>query len=56
MAKDEGLRMPSPSGGLVKYFDEYDTKIELEPKLVIAISLILIFGVALLHFINPLGF
>jgi len=32
---DEGIRMPSGMGGLMRYFDEYKSKIQIKPMHVI---------------------
>lgn len=53
MAHDDKIRMPSGMGGLVRYFDEYRSKIELKPGTVIVICIILIVLVLLLHAFGP---
>lgn len=43
MADDNRINMPSGMGGLVRYFDEYKSKIQLKPVYVIfLIALIII--------------
>lgn len=45
---DESFRMPSGSGGLVRYFDEYKSKIQLKPEyIIVIIILVIIFEIAL---------
>ena len=46
---DQKIQMPSSGGGLVRYFDEYKTKIEISPKTVVAMILVVIFIETLLH-------
>jgi preprotein translocase subunit Sec61beta len=46
---DQKIQMPSSGGGLVRYFDEYKTKIEISPKTVVGMILVVIFIEALLH-------
>ena len=42
------LRVPSAGGGLVRYFDEYKSKIQIKPEYVIvAIILVIIFEILL---------
>lgn len=49
MAKDNKIRMPSGMGGLVRYFDEYRSKLEFGPGHIIVIAVILIIIEVLLH-------
>ncbi len=37
MAKDNRITMPSGIGGLVRYFDEYTSKVRIKPGHVLAI-------------------
>jgi len=47
MAQKEGGAMPSSMGGLVQYYEE-DTGIDLDPKIVIAVGLMVaVLGIAL---------
>lgn len=41
--------MPSGMGGLVRYFDDYKSKIQFKPGHVIIISLVVIIIIILLH-------
>jgi len=52
---DNKISMPSSGGGIMRYFDEYKSKIEIPPTyLVIAIIAISVF-IIILHKINPFG-
>ncbi|MEM3127294.1 MAG: preprotein translocase subunit Sec61beta [Candidatus Woesearchaeota archaeon] len=48
MASDK-VSMPSGMGGLVRYFDEYKSKIELQPGHVIILIAVIIILVLILH-------
>jgi len=48
MAKDN-IRLPSGMGGLVRYFDEYKSKIEFKPGHIILLVIIVIIIEILLH-------
>jgi preprotein translocase subunit Sec61beta len=49
MAKDNRVHMPSGMGGLVRYFDEYKSKITFKPGHVIIIIAVIVIIVVLLH-------
>lgn len=49
MAKDDRVHMPSGMGGLVRYFDEYKSKVTFKPGHVIIIIVAIILIVVLLH-------
>ena len=49
MAKDRKVNMPSGMGGLVRYFDDYKSKIEFKPGHIIVLSVIVIIVMVLLH-------
>jgi preprotein translocase subunit Sec61beta len=49
MASDQ-IRMPSGQGGLVRYFDEYKSKIEISPGAVIVMCILVMAIVILLHY------
>ncbi len=49
MAKDNKIDMPAGMGGLVRYFDDYKSKIEFSPGAVIAASIVIIIVVLLLR-------
>ncbi len=42
MAHDDRISMPSGIGGLVRYFDDYKSKIEFKPGLIIVFTIIVI--------------
>ena len=39
---DNKIRMPSGMGGLVRYFDEYKSKLEIKPAHVVALIILVI--------------
>ncbi len=44
----ETMRMPSGAGGLVRYFDEYKSKIQLKPEhVVLLIILVIVFEIVI---------
>lgn len=45
----EQIRLPSGSGGLVRYFDDFKSKIELSPDLVIGVIVAVIVLEYVLH-------
>lgn len=47
---DDKIRMPMGQGGLVRYFDEYKSKIEFSPGAVIVMAILVIVVVILLHY------
>lgn len=49
MAEDGKIRLPSGSGGLTRYFDEYKSKIQFGPGIVIILVIIVIVIEILLH-------
>lgn len=45
---EEGIRIPAGSGGLIRYYDEYRSKLQIKPThVIIAIALVVIFEIAL---------
>ena len=46
---DNKVQMPQSGGGLVRYFDDYKTKLSISPVTVIVMILVVIFIEALLH-------
>ena len=48
MAKDK-VSMPSSMGGLVRYFDEYKSRISFKPGLVVVMAVIIIILMIVLH-------
>ncbi len=49
MAKDTKINMPSGIGGLVRYFDEYKSKITFKPGMIIVMVVIVIVIMTILH-------
>ena len=49
------VQMPQSGGGIVRYFDEYKSKIELSPKIVIALIVFIAVLEIILHQMNFLG-
>jgi preprotein translocase subunit Sec61beta len=54
----ERIHMPSGTGGLVRYFDEYRSKISIQPIHIIVLIVLVILVVILLHIfgVTLLGF
>lgn len=50
MAHDDKIRMPSGMGGITRYFDEYRSKFEFSPGLVIILCIVVMVIVLILHF------
>ena len=51
----EKIQMPQSGGGLVRYFDDYKSKIEFKPMVVvIAIVAVVVFELYL-HYFRPIG-
>jgi preprotein translocase subunit Sec61beta len=48
MANDDKISMPSGMGGLMRYFDEYKSKIQMKPAYVIVLVAVLIALVVLI--------
>jgi len=48
MAQDK-ISMPSGIGGLVRYFDEYKSKIRFKPSHIVVISIIVMILILILH-------
>ena len=49
MARNNKVHMPSGTGGLVRYFDEYKSKIEFKPGMIIILVIIVIIIEVILH-------
>ncbi|MFH1849862.1 MAG: preprotein translocase subunit Sec61beta [archaeon] len=49
MSKDNKVQMPSGMGGLVRYFDDYKSKIEFKPGHIIVMAVVVILIVIFLH-------
>lgn len=49
MSKDDKINMPSGIGGIVRYFDEYKSKIQFRPHVVIIAAIVLMILMIFLH-------
>ena len=49
MSRDNRIQMPSGIGGLVRYFDEYKSKIEFKPGNILILTVLVIIIVLILH-------
>jgi len=49
MAKSNKINMPMGTGGLMRYFDDYKSKIEIKPGVVIIIVFVVILIEIILH-------
>ncbi|MBS3135098.1 preprotein translocase subunit Sec61beta [Candidatus Woesearchaeota archaeon] len=45
----EQIRMPSGMGGLVRYFDDFKTKVNLSPELIVGVIIAVIVLEYILH-------
>ncbi|MBN1157386.1 preprotein translocase subunit Sec61beta [Candidatus Woesearchaeota archaeon] len=52
MAKDNKIQMPSGMGGIVRYFDDYKSKIEIKPGHVLVLIVLIII---IMLFLNTYG-
>lgn len=52
------INLPSGTGGLVRYFDDYRSKVSIQPLHIIVLVVLLIFIIILLHIFGAtlLGF
>lgn len=46
---DEKINIPSGMGGLVRYFDDYKSKLELKPEYVLVLIVLVIIIEVILH-------
>jgi len=54
---DKGkVKLPSSSGGIMQYYDEYSSKLHVTPIHVIILVIIVMVIVVLLNMLNPFGF
>ena len=51
----EKINMPQSGGGLVRYFDDYKSKIEFNPIFVVVAIVLVIILVVYLHIFKPIG-
>jgi preprotein translocase subunit Sec61beta len=49
MARNDKINLPSSGGGLIRYFDEYTSKIHFKPGHVIVLVIIIIIIEIVLH-------
>ena len=49
MARDNKINLPSSGGGLIRYFDEYRSKIEFKPGHIIVMCILVIMIMIILH-------
>lgn len=50
MARDNRIQLPSGSGGLTRYFDEYKSKVQIAPGHVIILAALIVIIVIILHY------
>lgn len=55
MAKDSGISMPGGFGGLMRYNEEYDSKIKFKPEHVIIFVILIIIFVLILNIFWPVS-
>lgn len=48
-AQKGNIRLPASTGGLMRYFDDYKSKVQVRPDHVIIITILIIVFVLLLH-------
>lgn len=46
---DEKIRMPASMGGLVRYFEEYKSKIQIKPGIVVVLSILIAILIIILN-------
>ena len=47
---DDRIQMPSSGGGIVRYFDDYRSKIEFGPKVVVGMIIVVMVVELIIHF------
>lgn len=47
----EQLRVPSSQGGLVRYFDEYKSKIQIKPEAIVVVVILVIAAAIAMKFL-----
>ena len=55
MSKSSGVNLPSGQGGIMRYFDDYKSNIEISPEIVMFICGIIIVLTLFLEYAYPLG-
>jgi len=53
MAQDGKVRLPSSSGGIMQYYDEYHSKINISPWHVVVLVIIVMIIITVLHLAGP---
>lgn len=53
MAEDKKVKLPASTGGLMQYYDEYESKIDVSPYVVIILTILTVIFVTILHLIGP---
>ena len=49
------VRLPSSSGGIIQYYDEYKSKLEVTPMHVVILTVAVMLLVVILHWLSPFG-
>lgn len=49
---DDKIRLPSGQGGLTRFFDDYKSKIEMSPGVVVILCLVVMIIIILLHYLG----
>jgi preprotein translocase subunit Sec61beta len=49
MARQDKIQMPSSGAGIMRYFDDYKSKIEFKPEHVVILTILIIIIVIVLH-------
>ncbi len=55
MSSNNKISLPSTGGGIIRYFDEYKSKLEIKPNYVLVIIGLVMVLALLLHKLKPLG-
>ena len=53
MGQDQKVRLPASTGGLMQYYDEYESKLDIPPYIIILLTILTVIFVAILHSIGP---
>jgi preprotein translocase subunit Sec61beta len=49
MSRQDKIQMPSSGAGIMRYFDDYKSKIEFKPEHVVILTILVIIVVIVLH-------
>ena len=52
MANDNQIRLPSGQGGLTRFYDEYSSKIEISPLVIVIVSIVIMLLIIALNSIG----